>query len=257
MSALTAARNTVRLGPSEVVLGSIDCPLKANAKVYQGAMLALDLTTGYFTQALGATLSLKVVGRFSSQQPFTPVLDNTGGSNGALTARAEQGVFRYGNSSSGDLIASTDVGKPCYVVDDQTVAKTDNGGTRSLAGIIMGVDTAGVFVGVGLQIGSLADAIAGAGEQISASGALAVGKRTSILAVSGTKAYTLADGLFIGQRKSIFCRSATSTPQGVVTPAHPNNFATLTFANANGSAELEWNGTGWDLAGIGGTVTVA
>lgn len=75
--------------------------------------------------------------------------------------------------------------------------------------------------------------------------------------MSGTKAYTLANGTRIGQRKTIFCRAAASTPSGVVTPATPNNFATLTFANANAFAELEWNGSSWDLVGIGGTVTVA
>lgn len=94
-------------------------------------------------------------------------------------------------------------------------------------------------------------------EQISASGALSTTIKTTILSVTGTKAYTLANGTFIGQRKTIFCRAVASTPVGVVTPATPHNFATLTFGTANTSAEVEWNGTGWDLVGIAGSVTVA
>jgi hypothetical protein len=58
------------------------------------------------------------------------------------------GVFSYDNS--GTSIALADVGKDCYVVDDASVHLTDGSGTRSLAGRIIGVDSMGVQVLLGL-----------------------------------------------------------------------------------------------------------
>jgi hypothetical protein len=249
------------MGPGEPVVTSVDVPLKANAKVFLGGMVALD-SSGYGV-APSAALGLRVCGRFAPEHAATVSLDNTGGANGALVARVEQGVFRYGNSSSGDAIAQANLPCVVYAVDDQTVALTDGGGTRSPAGIAVAVDSIGVYVSMSLQMALFVERLGGASfgaapdEQISASGALSVTKRTSILSVSGTKAYTLADGTYVGQRKTIFCRSAASTPNGVVTPAHPNNFLTITFASANAFVDLEWNGTAWDIVGVGGTVTIA
>lgn len=259
MAALTKARNTPRLGPGEQILGSVDIALKAGAKVFQGGIVCID-STGYGVAA-SAALGLIACGIFDSEKAAQPVLDNTAGASADLTARVQQGVFRLVNSGSTDTIAQADIGQVCFLVDDQTVAKTDGAGTRSPAGVIVGVDTSGVFVSFALQLAKMVESSGSSGtapaEQISASGALSIVKRSSILAVSGTKAYTLANGTRVGQRKSIFCRSAASTPVGVVTPATPNNFATLTFSTVNGGAELEWNGASWDLVGIGGTVTVA
>ena len=56
------------------------------------------------------------------------------------------GVFRYANSAAGDLIATADIGTVCYIVDDQTVAKTSATATRSPAGIVEDVDANGVWV---------------------------------------------------------------------------------------------------------------
>jgi len=261
MAALTKARNTARLGPGEVLLGSVDVPLKASAKVFPGGMVAMD-STGYGV-AVTAALGLRVCGRFAPEHAATISLDNTGGASGALVARVEQGVFRYANSANADLIAQANLPCVVYAVDDQTVALTDGSGARSPAGIAIAVDTIGVFVFMALQTALFVERLGGSSfgsapdEQIANSGALSVTKRTTILAVSGTKAYTLADGTYVGQRKTIFCRSAASTPVGVVTPAHPNNFSTITFGSANAFVDLEWNGTGWDICGVGGTVTIA
>ena len=48
-----------------------------------------------------------------------------------------------------DLIAKADIGAICYVVDNQTVAKTDNSTARKAAGKIIDVDADGVWVEVG------------------------------------------------------------------------------------------------------------
>lgn len=255
---LTKARNTLRMGVGEVILGSLDAPLKANATVYQGGMVALELSSGFYVPA-SATLGLVVAGRLDSEKAAAPSVVG-GSTNGAVVTRVEQGVFRYANSGGGDVIAVTERGKVCYVVDDQTVAKTDSGGARPVAGLVIDVDSAGVFVQCSLQL-SAREVVSGTPEQIAASGALSVAKRTSILAVSGTKAYTLAAGLFQGQRKTIFCKSVASTPNGVVTVTGGNGFTTLTFgaSSANSGVELEYGSNGWDIVGVGvgGTVAIA
>ena len=43
-------------------------------------------------------------------------------------------------------ITAADIDASAYIVDDETVAKTDGGGTRSIAGTIKQVDAAGVWI---------------------------------------------------------------------------------------------------------------
>lgn len=74
------------------------------------------------------------------------------GSAGSTSVRYRQGCFRFNNSSAGDAITIADVGADCYIVDDEQVAKTNGGSTRSRAGKIVDVDSSGVFVLVGLGV---------------------------------------------------------------------------------------------------------
>jgi hypothetical protein len=73
-------------------------------------------------------------------------VDNTGGANSAVSVKVRRGIFRFGNSTAGDLIARSEIGKQVFVVDDQTVAKTNNAGARPVAGICFDVDALGVWV---------------------------------------------------------------------------------------------------------------
>jgi hypothetical protein len=72
--------------------------------------------------------------------------DNSSGSNGDITVDVRKGVFRFANSTGGDEITRADIGGNCYIVDDQTVAKTDGTGARSVAGKVFDVDSGGVWV---------------------------------------------------------------------------------------------------------------
>jgi hypothetical protein len=62
--------------------------------------------------------------------------------------RIQRGCFRFANSTAGDAITNADRYADCYIVDDQTVAKTDGTGTRSVAGKVVDVDSIGVWVQV-------------------------------------------------------------------------------------------------------------
>ncbi len=137
MAALSADRNTKkRKGPAEF-------PVKASIRIYQGSLVVLD--AGYLAPARTAT-GLIAAGMAMAHY------DNSTGSAGAIKGAAECGTFKFGNSSAGDLIAQADVGADCYIVDDQTVAKSSGTGTRSRAGKIMSVDSDGVWVKIGVGI---------------------------------------------------------------------------------------------------------
>jgi hypothetical protein len=67
-------------------------------------------------------------------------------------------------------------------------------------------------------------------------------------------AFTLADGLYVGQRKRVYAKSAASTPNAVITPASVVGYATVALTARGQLADFEWNGTAWDLVGATGTV---
>ncbi len=138
MTALSASRNTKeRFGKV------FDYPVKASTTCYQGGIAVLN--AGYAAPGT-ATTGLIAVGCFEENY------DNSAGAAGALTARVKKGIFQFGNSAAGDLIAQADVGADCYIVDDQTVAKTSATNTRSRAGKIVSVDANGVWVYIGLEV---------------------------------------------------------------------------------------------------------
>ncbi len=134
MTALTAPRATPEKQSPRTRL----VPLLANAKVYQGGMVQIA-ASGCGVAAV-ATAANVTIGRAKA------TVDNTGGANGAQSVEVERGVFYYANSAGGDLITRTEINKTIYVVDDQTVAKTDNSGARPAAGTCYDVDAQGVWV---------------------------------------------------------------------------------------------------------------
>ena len=133
MVALTAPRST------PAGLGEVRAlPLPAGGKVFAGAMVAI--TAAGFAAGATATAANVTIGRADE------TVDNAGGANGAKKVKVRRGVFQFANSGGADAIALTEVGKPCFVVDDQTVAKTNNAGARPAAGIVFDVDAKGVWV---------------------------------------------------------------------------------------------------------------
>jgi hypothetical protein len=95
-------------------------------------MQAIDYTGEI--QPASDTLGLKVIGRCEAQ------VDNTVDGH---TSNAKCGIFRYANSSTYALTRAN-IGRPCYVENDQTVGA---GSTYYVpAGIVVDVDSSGVWV---------------------------------------------------------------------------------------------------------------
>ncbi len=129
MVALTSERNTrARLGDLRVE------PMAATVKIWGGSLVMRN-AAGYLTKGATATGCIGV-GRAER------TVDNTGAA-GAASIEYRIGLFLFANSAAGDLITIADIGKLCYIVDDQTVAKTDGTATRSRAGIVDGIEANG------------------------------------------------------------------------------------------------------------------
>ena len=72
--------------------------------------------------------------------------DNSAGAAGDIKVKTKRGTFKFANSASTDQITLADVGASAYIVDDQTVAKTNGTSTRSIAGTIRDVESDGVWI---------------------------------------------------------------------------------------------------------------
>jgi predicted RecA/RadA family phage recombinase len=141
MAALTQARNTPQRGFGAVP-DLLELGVSASTTCYQGGIAVLN---GGFLEPATEDTGLICVGRF--EQDVT-----NDGADGAVNAKVRQGVFKFANSTSTDEIAAADRGATCYLVDDQTVAKTDGSSARSAAGIVWDVDSDGVWVLMGLGV---------------------------------------------------------------------------------------------------------
>lgn len=137
MAALSAKRNTPKMGD----FGSFTLAVaqKGATTVHQGGLVAMN---GAFGTPGSTVTARKTVG-------VAKETSVNAGADGAVTFEVEGGIFKFGNSAAGDAITDADIGADCYVVDDQTVAKTDGTGTRSKAGRIIKVESDGVWTLVG------------------------------------------------------------------------------------------------------------
>ena len=133
MTALSQDRNTPRRE------GAVRSGLAAaSALIYAGAIVMRE-ADGYLSKGATATGSI-AVGRAEAR------IDNSGGADGDLLVPYRTGVFRFANSASADAITMAEIGDLCWIVDDQTVAKTSGSDTRSPAGLVEDVDAHGVWV---------------------------------------------------------------------------------------------------------------
>lgn len=130
MTAATEARATQR---RDNLL--INKPVKGTATIYAGTMFSLLTADGMAVPA-GTANSGPVVG----------VAEATvagGGTDGLNRVEGRRGCFKFTNSAGGDEITHAHIGLACYAEDDQTVALTDDTGSRQLAGAIADVDDDG------------------------------------------------------------------------------------------------------------------
>jgi hypothetical protein len=130
---LSQDRNTLRRNGDQM-----EPPVGAGAKIFGGSLVAIN-AAGFAVPGATAT-TLKGAGVAEHRA------DNTGGANGAIRVRLSKQPARFANSAAADAITLAEIGTDCYIVDDQTVAKTNGTNTRSRAGKVFDVDADGVWV---------------------------------------------------------------------------------------------------------------
>lgn len=133
MTALSKDRNTPRRDGIQ-----FSDPVAASTTIFAGSLVCLN-ASGYAVPGSTAT-TLRARGVAQER------VDNSAGGAGALNVETRRGLFPFANSASTDQISRADIGNSAYIVDDQTVAKTNGTSTRSVAGTIRDVDDAGVWV---------------------------------------------------------------------------------------------------------------
>ncbi|CAA0129458.1 Uncharacterised protein [Starkeya nomas] len=127
--ALSRSRNTNRRDPE-----FRDFVVPAGVTVYQGGLAVLDAAGAI---APGSTaVGLTAVGIFTED------------AGPGMGVRVRRGCFSLSNSAA-DPVDATSIGKDVFIVDDETVAKTNGTNTRSRAGTCFAVDERGVWVIVG------------------------------------------------------------------------------------------------------------
>lgn len=128
---LTKGRNTTEFADGRTLV----LPVKAGAKIFDGALVALD-ATGY---AIAGDVAVGLLAAGRAEE----FVDNTSGADGDVTVRVRRGVFKWANDTVGP-VTSEDLLKPCYILDDETVTITATG--ASVAGTIIGIEDGEVIV---------------------------------------------------------------------------------------------------------------
>lgn len=149
----------------------LSIPVAAATTILMGAMVAVAVSgSGYATNA-SADADLRVVGVAESNATNTSAAGF--GSAGDINVDVLRGVFGFANSSSTDAITAADVGRKCYVVDNNTVARTSNFGVRPVAGIVTRIESGLVYVeisGTTVQEDGAIDLLAPAASDLSTTG---------------------------------------------------------------------------------------
>lgn len=132
MVALTQSRNT-RQRDGETYID----PLAANAKVFAGGIVCLNAAGDAVSASTAVGLKVRGVAQSDA--------DNTGGAAGARTVEARPGVYRFAILAA-DAVTRADLLATVYLVDDQTIARTNGANTRSAAGQLVDLDANGAWV---------------------------------------------------------------------------------------------------------------
>ena len=240
MTALIQDRLTDQFGTPDVVIPQLlYFGVEANTTIYGGALVAVD-SSGYAVPA-SSTNTLRCVGRCLHQVQNTTAAGF--GTAGSITVTVEQGCFFYNCPDSS--ITAANYGAYCYAVDDNNVSLSDNGGTRPVAGFIVGVGlndpsaSAQIAVQVGMSspYGTVltAPSSANTARCVVSSIHAYTGTTTGVLTSTANGAFGTMDGI------------ATAAGDIVLLPAGTTNITAASDAGPYVITTLGTSGTPWVL----------
>ena len=128
-------------------------PVAATAVIHQGGIVALKAGIAIAGRSgVGADNAAKAADAATLQVVGIAEESITGGAaDGDKRVATRTGTFLFDNKAD-DLVTRAEIGKPCFLVDDETVAKTSPNNTRARAGIVDDVEDAGVWVRIGAGV---------------------------------------------------------------------------------------------------------
>lgn len=143
-------------------------------------------------------------------------------------------VMCGGTVTAGDSLATDANGKAVTATSGQYAN-----------GIALESGTTGAVIAM---LKPMSQPVSGGVQSLSSNGAVTVTADVVLLTVSGTRAYTLADGA-LGKEIEIICVSAGSTPHGVLTIAtcYGSQSTTHDFTTADQRLRLVMTATGWKV----------
>lgn len=243
MTALAAPATLT--GNKGIVTSTFGRPTKASKTFWGGALVCLD--AGRFSVPAVSTAGGRCAGVVDLDDKESFVSSAV---DGADNVKLRTGIFPFKIGATVDALLKADELSDVFVLDDQTVGKTDGGVGRPVAGQLWLVGDADgapnatgavAWVSVGgprIEGGTRGARIP---DTIAAAGAISVTTEWTLASVTGTTAYTLADGTRLGQRKLVTVVAGASTPAATITPATPSGFATVSALGAIGDlVEFEW-----------------
>lgn len=130
MTALITDRNTPEI-IGDMRLGKAG----ASQHIFAGSILMRN-AAGFILKGAVA-LNCRGIGRAEERV-------NNDGADGAKSVNYRGGYHLF--ATTGTAFTEADIGKVCFIVDDQTVAKDDAVGTRSPAGFVHSIQGDDIFV---------------------------------------------------------------------------------------------------------------
>lgn len=134
--ALTAVRDTKMRASQGALTTDLYLPVAAATTIYQGALVSI------------AAAGFARPGRTNATDLVQGIAQETvvnAGADGAVSIRVKRCTAHIRNSGV-DPVTAASAGRDCFIVDDEVVAATNNGGARCRAGRVMGLDAFGVWV---------------------------------------------------------------------------------------------------------------
>ena len=144
MAALQAERDTTRKGSEQAgVIPLLSFKVSTGVTIYKGALVAIN-ASGF---AVPGTISTTLIAVGVAEQTVVA----GAAASGTYSVNVRRGTFPFFNLG-GDALTQADVGKTCFITDDQTVSKTSATNTKSNAGVFWGFDEFGnPLVEVGIR----------------------------------------------------------------------------------------------------------
>lgn len=138
MTATTSERNTPRKLSGYDLVHNFECA--SGAVILKGTICTT--TSGKATAGTAATGQVAVGRAMQTRNPAAA---------SGTRIDVEQGIFRWASATGAGEILQDDIGKLCYIDDNQTVSVVSTG--KSVAGTIVDVDADGVWVMMGYNAG--------------------------------------------------------------------------------------------------------